>query len=257
MNDNLKLSPAGANLIKAFESCLRPIGGGRFTAYRDPVGVLTIGWGHTNHHGRQFKYGDVWTQAECDAEFLKDMARFEAAVKRLVKVPLRQSTFDALVSFSFNVGEGNLGKSTLLKRVNAGKFEEAADEFLRWNKAGGRVLKGLTRRRRSERLLFKNIPDRNYDGSPDREIAAASMVSLVAESPSETPAQYVDNPEPESGKKVGVIAGVLGAIGGVMYDWRVAVVIVVALALAVGIAWLFAGDKIKLAVNRALDSFIE
>jgi lysozyme len=252
MNDELKLSPAGANLIKAFESCLRPVGGGRYTAYKDPVGVLTIGWGHTNHHGRQFRYGDVWTQKECDDEFLKDMARFEKAVKQRVKVPLRQSTFDALVSFSFNVGEGNLGKSTLLKLVNAGKFEEAADEFLKWNKAGGRVLAGLTRRRKSERLLFKNIPDKNYDGSPDR--ARASLVQV----PDETPAQSVDNPDSSGWGKIGGWAtGLLGTLGGFLYDWRVAIVVVLALLVVAGIIWWVAGDKLSRLINKYLDRELE
>jgi lysozyme len=192
MNDKLRLSKAGQNLIKAFESCLRPVGGGRITAYLDPVQVPTIGWGHTNHHGRQFRMGDIWTQAECDEEFRSDMVRFEKAVKQLVKVPLRQWQFDALVSFSFNVGEGALGKSTLLRKVNAGDFEGAALEFQKWNRAGGQVLAGLTRRRASESLLFQNIPDANYDGRPDKV-----RPPTVEEVPDTEPMpQQVDEPKP-------------------------------------------------------------
>jgi lysozyme len=160
------LGVKGAALIKAFESCMQAVTGG-FQAYLDPVGVLTIGWGHTDDNGRQFKSGDVWTQADCDAEFLKDMAIFEQAVNGLVTVPINQDQFDALVSFAFNVGAGSLKGSTLLRKLNAGDAAGAAQEFQRWNKAAGKVLPGLTRRRASEALLFQSIPDKNFDGVPD------------------------------------------------------------------------------------------
>jgi lysozyme len=160
------LGAKGTTLIKAFESCLKAVSGG-FQAYLDPVGILTIGWGHTRDNGRQFNSGDVWTQAECDAEFLKDMAIFEKSVNELVTVPINQDQFDALVSFAFNVGSGNLKGSTLLKKLNAGDAAGAAQEFQRWNKAAGKVLPGLTRRRASEALLFQSIPDKNFDGVPD------------------------------------------------------------------------------------------
>jgi lysozyme len=153
MNNALHLGKKGTKLVHEFEGCHQKCNTG-FRAYNDPIGVLTIGWGHTNHHGRKFKAGDIWTQTECDAEFASDMERFEAAVKKLVKVPLNQNQFDALVSFSYNCGEGNLKKSTLLRKVNAGDFKGAAAEFSKWNKAGGKVLRGLTRRREAEAKLF-------------------------------------------------------------------------------------------------------
>jgi lysozyme len=161
-----ELGPKGAALVKAFESCMRVVPGG-FQAYFDPVQVLTIGWGHTNHNGRQFDTSSVWTQQECDDEFLNDMAIFVGAVNDLVEVPINQDQFDALVSFAFNVGAGNLKTSTLLKKLNAKDYAGAAQEFKRWNKAGGKVLPGLTRRRACEALLFQSIPDKNYDGVPD------------------------------------------------------------------------------------------
>lgn len=188
-NENRSLTPAGANLIKHFEGCLKRVAPGQFMAYKCPAGVLTIGHGHTNHHGRKFGSGDIWSQAECDAEFLSDMKGFEAAVKRLVKVPLTEHQYDALVSFAYNCGEGNLGKSTLLKKVNRGDFDGAAEEFAKWNKGGGRVLPGLTRRRASEALLFQNIPDENYDGKPDKVVKPLG----------EDMAQAVDAP-PEEGE---------------------------------------------------------
>jgi lysozyme len=181
LND-LRLSACGAGLIKAFENCLRPVGGGKFRAYLCPAGKLTIGWGHTNDHGRRFDARAVWTQAECDAAFLEDMAYFENAVRRLAKVALTQCRFDALVSFAYNCGEANLARSTLLKKLNAGDFEGAACEFARWNRGGGRVLPGLVRRRASEALLFQNIPDRNYDGRPDRWPPMAQRVDPPPES---------------------------------------------------------------------------
>ena len=113
------------------------------------------------------------------------MEEFESAVQRLVKVELEQWQFDALVSFTYNCGEGNLQKSTLLKKVNAGDFDGAALEFHKWNKGGGKVLAGLVRRRASEALLFQNIKDENYDGKPDKVIAPMR----------EPMAQEVDDPD--------------------------------------------------------------
>lgn len=153
-------------MIKHFEGCHRAVPGrkGYFAAYRDPVGHPTIGYGHTNFvtGGRKFKMGDVWTYMEIDAEFAKSMAYFGNHVKRLVKVPLTQYQFDALLSFTFNLGPGNFRKSTLLKRVNAKDFPGAANEFKRWNKGGGRVLAGLTRRRASEAAVFAGKSDTHY-----------------------------------------------------------------------------------------------
>lgn len=160
------LAAKGQALIKAFENCMRAVPNG-FQAYFDPVQVLTIGWGHTNDNGRQFDTTSIWTQAECDAEFVNDMAIFVAAVNDLVTVPINQDQFDALVSFAFNLGAASLKSSTLLKKLNAKDYAGAAQEFQRWNKAKGKVLPGLTRRRACEALLFQSIPDKNYDGVPD------------------------------------------------------------------------------------------
>lgn len=167
INGELSLSPPGANLVKHFESCMKKCGPDRYTAYRCPANVITIGWGTTGHG---IKMGDTWSLARCNAMFLEDMRVFEDDVKRLVKIALTQWQFDALVSFAYNVGAGALGKSTLLKKVNAGDFEGAALEFHKWNKAGGKVMSGLVRRRASEALLFQNIADEDYDGKPDKVI---------------------------------------------------------------------------------------
>lgn len=166
MNAHLKLSQAGAELIQHFEGCLKPHGD-MFHAYHCPANVLTIGWGHTNHHGRKFDASSRWTAGECHEAFLEDMETFERDVRKLVKVPLTAFQFDALVSFTYNCGSGNLAKSTLLKKVNAQDFEGAALEFQKWNKANGKVLAGLVRRRASEALMFQGLLDENYDGKPD------------------------------------------------------------------------------------------
>jgi lysozyme len=139
----MKLSKRGLNLIKEFEDC-------KLRAYLDAVQVLTIGYGHT----KGVKRGQVITQAEADRLLAEDVAEFENGVNEAVKVPLTQNQFDALVSFSFNVGLGNLKRSTLLRRVNAKQFISAANEFAKWNRAGNKVLRGLTRRRAAEARLF-------------------------------------------------------------------------------------------------------
>jgi lysozyme len=177
-NEALSISPAGANLVKHFESCMKKCGPDRYAAYKCPAGVTTIGWGTTTEHGHKITMGLVWSQAQCDAAFLADMRIFEAHVKRLVKVKLEQWQFDALVSFTYNAGAGatppqpgvGFSGSTLLKKVNAGDFDAAALEFHKWNKAGGKKSNGLVRRRASEALLFQNIADLNYDGKPDKVI---------------------------------------------------------------------------------------
>ncbi len=112
----MKISQRGLNLIKEFEGCLKPIGGGKYVPYICPAGVLTIGWGTTNLDGKKFDKYTVWTKAQCDAALANDMVKYEKAVNRLVKVELNQNQFDAVVSFTYNCGEGALAKSTLLPR---------------------------------------------------------------------------------------------------------------------------------------------
>lgn len=139
----MKTSQRGIDLIKHFEGC-------RLSAYQDAVGVWTIGYGHTV--GVQPWHRITRDRAE---ELLrKDLERFERAVLNSVDVELTQNQFDALVSFAYNLGGGNLRRSTLLRKLNAGDYAGAQAQFLRWDKAGGRVLRGLTRRRTAEADLF-------------------------------------------------------------------------------------------------------
>jgi lysozyme len=183
MNGDLKLTAAGANLIKHFEGCHKRVGPDRYQAYVCPAGVLTIGFGITRADKYKFGPNTIWSMADCDEAFVDSMREYEAAVHRMVTVALQPWQYDALVSFCFNCGPGNLQKSTLLRKLNAGDYAGAALEFHRWNKGGGKVLNGLVRRRASEALLFQNIADANYDGEPD-----------VIEPMAEPMAQRVDQP---------------------------------------------------------------
>lgn len=128
------------------------------TAYPDPATggePWTIGVGHTSAAGpSKVTKGMKITRAEADQILSRDLRTFEAAVNSAVRVPLSQNEFDALVSLAFNIGSGAFKKSTLVRKLNAGDRKGAADQFLVWNKAGGKVLKGLVNRRKSERLQF-------------------------------------------------------------------------------------------------------
>lgn len=127
-----------------FESC--PL-----TAYWDALGKLwTIAYGHT----RGVHEGMTCTQAQADAWLLEDRASAEANVNKHVTAELTQHEFDALVDFDFNCGDGNMDSSTLLKLVNSGDIARAADEFDKWDHAGGKVVAGLLRRRLAEKAEF-------------------------------------------------------------------------------------------------------
>lgn len=138
-----RIGPKGLALIKTSE-------GLRLKAYRDAVGVLTIGYGSTGPH---VKPGMTITEAEAEALLRKDLDRFERGVVELAG-EMTAGQFSALVSFSFNLGLSALRDSTLLRLHRAGDFDGAAAQFGRWNRAGGRVLPGLTKRRAAERALY-------------------------------------------------------------------------------------------------------
>lgn len=143
----MRISETGLDLIKHFE-------GLRLKAYKCPAGVWTIGYGSTGPHVEE---GTTITEGWADALLRKDVERFEKGVEELVKVDLAQDEFDALVAFSFNVGLVNLKTSTLLRKLNQGDYASAALEFPKWNKAAGKVLPGLTRRREAESRLFQGL----------------------------------------------------------------------------------------------------
>jgi lysozyme len=135
-------------MIKAFE-------GLRAAAYRCPAGVWTIGYGHTSPAGEPaVAPGMKVTKAQAAQILARDVATFAAGVERLITVPLNTNQFSALVSFAYNVGLGNFRGSSVLKSVNAGDFDAVPRRLALWNRAGGRVLAGLVRRRAAEAALF-------------------------------------------------------------------------------------------------------
>jgi lysozyme len=157
------VSARGIECIKHFESCLEKLPNGMIGAYPDPAHgwkVPTIGWGTIAYEdGRPVRKGDMIPPKRADALLAWEVAEKAEAVRRLVKVPVNADQFAALVSFAYNVGVGNLESSTLLKWLNAGSYNNAADQFLKWTRAGGKVLPGLVRRRKSERNLFLGKED--------------------------------------------------------------------------------------------------
>lgn len=151
--DSARPSSAIADFIKAWEKCvLRP--------YLDVGGRRTVGWGHLMQASDP---DEPVSQDEADALFDGDLRYTAEGVARLIYMPLAQRQFDALCAFAYNVGLGNLAGSTLRKRINGGYFDEAGDEFLRWNIAGGEVNAGLAKRRAAERAIFL---DGDYSGRP-------------------------------------------------------------------------------------------
>ena len=144
----MEISQKGIELIKSFE-------GLKLEAYLCSAKVPTIGIGTTIYpNGKKVKLGDKCTVKQAE-DFLKhDLDYFVKGVNRLVGVKIHQYMFDSLVSFAYNLGLGNLQSSTLLKKINLNKFNEVPNEFLKWDKAKGNVIPGLTKRREAERVLF-------------------------------------------------------------------------------------------------------
>lgn len=143
----MQLGAAGKILIQSFEKL-------RLKSYQDGGGVWTLGWGHT---GPAVGPLSVCSQADADSWFLADTAGACRAINSNVDVAMTQNQFDALVSFTFNVGVGAFGSSTLLKDLNGGNAAGAADQFLVWIKVNGVESAGLSRRRAAERALFLGL----------------------------------------------------------------------------------------------------
>ena len=149
------VNKAAIDLIKEFE-------GFKPNAYRDPVGIWTIGYGTTKAAGVGINPRSGVTITQDDAERYLQLAvqKFAAQIEDMIDVPVTDNQFGALVSLAYNIGPGALAKSTVMRRLNAGDYQGAADAFFMWNKAGGKVLPGLMRRRAAERDLFLK-PDDN------------------------------------------------------------------------------------------------
>jgi lysozyme len=141
----MNISEEGLSLIKKFEGC-------ELKAYRCAANVLTIGYGTTKGVTEDMEI----TKEEAESLLKEEMHEYEGYINDMVKVPLEQHQFDAMVSWVFNLGSGNLSSSTLLKKLNNSEYDEVPAQIKRWNKAGGKVLDGLIRRREAESLLFQN-----------------------------------------------------------------------------------------------------
>jgi lysozyme len=167
----MKIGSKGLALIKSFEGYHTKLPDGRCKAYLDKLvrpalrspgykGLWTIGWGST---GPDVTEGTVWTEAQAERSLRRLIAQHEKTVKSLVKVSLNQSQYDALVSLSYNVGLHKC--KSLVSRLNKGDYAGAANAFLLYNKAGGKVIRGLVRRRTAERALFLSAPEK-----PEKEV---------------------------------------------------------------------------------------
>ena len=164
----MKTSPQGIALIREFE-------GFRAEAYRDPVGIWTIGYGFT----KGVRQGDTMTREQADQRLRVELADYEAGVLRATGGNLTQAQFDALVSFAWNVGVNGMAGSSVIKAHVRGDHQAAARAFALWNKAGGKVWPGLTRRRAAEAALYL----REEEGpqpmpqavEPERPMAASSI----------------------------------------------------------------------------------
>ena len=139
----METSKTGLDLIKHFEGC-------ELYAYKCPAGVWTIGYGHT----KGVEPGMQITEQDAEDMLKEELIEYESYINDLVTVGLNQNQFDAMVSWVYNLGAGNLKASTLLKVLNAGDYAGVPEQMLRWNKAGGKVLEGLTRRRQAEADFF-------------------------------------------------------------------------------------------------------
>ena len=140
----MRTGDEGIALIRHFEGC-------RLDAYLCPAGVWTIGYGHT----KGVKEGETIDQEAAEAFLIEDLEEFEGYVTEMVEVPLSQSQFDALVSWTFNLGPSNLERSTLLAKLNQGEYTDVPFEIKRWTRAGGVILPGLIKRRNAEAALFE------------------------------------------------------------------------------------------------------
>jgi lysozyme len=145
----MKLNKEGIKLMHDFEDC-------KLEAYLCPAKKWTIGWGNTFYEdGKPVKQGDKITQERADQLFMIVAEDFAKRVRTLVKKTLTENQFSAIVCFTYNVGVANLSKSTLLKKVNVNPLDQSIkDEFMKWNKVAGKVLNGLTRRRKAEAELY-------------------------------------------------------------------------------------------------------
>ena len=187
----MKTSQSGIALIIQFEGC-------RLTAYQDSVGVWTIGYGLTSAAGFIKIYrGLKITQAQADEYLIETLAKFEASVMKVLNLSPSQNQFDAMVSLCYNIGGGNFAKSSVVRLFNLGDFEGAAKAFAMWNRAGNKVLAGLTTRRAKEAALFRT---------------AGAFGTPPSSSPATPTPEMQPNPSTPSPKPMGLLAALIALI---------------------------------------------
>lgn len=198
----MKPSKDCLDIIKSFEGYHKQLSDGSAAAYLDPVNIPTIGWGTILYpNGKSVRLGDVRTEDQCTEYLMHEVSSKAAAIERLVKVPLTQSMFDALTSFTYNVGAGAFSESTLLRMLNAGNYEAAGQQLLVWNKGGDRVLPGLVRRRDAERALFFK------DGKTPKGAPITKMTKIIAKVGTYLKKEAIPAAELDKNEKVNVPVG--------------------------------------------------
>lgn len=202
----MKTSRAGIELIKRWEGC-------RLTAYRDAVGVLTIGFGHTSAAGKPTVVsGMKITQQEAEEILVRDLVKYEAAVQKALTRSPTQAQFDAAVSLCFNIGPGAFSTSTFVRKFNAGDIKGAADAILLFNKAGGKVLPGLVKRREDERKMF-------LSGVAKPEKPVEPVPAPVAPPTPESPSPAAPSPANDGKSIAKWVIGAAGALLAVFAAW--------------------------------------
>jgi lysozyme len=197
------ISERGLAIIREFE-------GLRLHAYPDPASggePYTLGYGHT----LDVDPGDNCTLEEAEQWLLDDCADAEVAVLKHVRVPLSQGQLDALISFVFNLGDGNFHKSTLLRKLNAGDYVGAWQEFPRWNKAAGKVMPGLSRRRAAEAKLFAQSTSEKHAQISD-ELSSEQPISLAGETASAAEDHPPIQEQPMPAPLIPILAAVLPSL---------------------------------------------
>ena len=172
----MKINKATIDLVRRFE-------GLELEAYRDPVGVVTIGYGYTNKagFGPGVQMGNVWTEKQANDMLIEGLERFGQEILPMMTRRPTANQFGAMLSLAYNIGSGAFGRSTCLRRFNAGDIEGAAEALTWFNKAGGKVLRGLVRRRTAEMELFlKDAPLIDTTPKADPERTATSSTTLGA-----------------------------------------------------------------------------
>jgi lysozyme len=209
---NMKTSPAGRRELTSREAR-------KLKAYKCSAGVWTIGIGHTAAAGPPApKAGMVITAAEADAIFARDLVPYERAVCRAIKAPVPQAAFDALVSLCFNIGEGAFARSSVVRLLNAGDVEGAADAFRKWNKVKGKAVRGLTTRREAEREQFLSEPfdelEDEAPARPDLESESPNPIVVPPAAPWWDPRTWFSlSRRPEATAKGGLVVAGAGAAG--------------------------------------------